>query len=699
MDAPSFLKKHYILIIILSVASLLRVVGIYFGYPYALNFDEMQDIPNALNMLQNVHLKPPHYIHGSFYFYFYEFFALVFFLGGKSLGAYKNAWDINPIDLIIFCRFISAAIGTITVYFTYLVGKRLYSNTIGIIAAALLATNFLHVMVSHYATQDALLTLIVLITFYLAIKAYHRDRLSSYITLGISCGVATATSMIGIISIVWVFFIVYHHGKHLALKKLLYAGSASLVTFLLLSPYFILDFATYFADVKYTIDFYNTGENAEFASDLNGIPTWLWWGKYLTSIGLLWPLSLTVLVGTVYLIKKPSTDTFLLLSYPILCTIILLGHSVRYDRNVTHLLPFITLISAITIIKFIKHMGLWAPRKWINNCFIAFLWSAYFIYPLFMASAFAYEILKEDTSLRATQWIESNVKENETIAIITSRGTESYSMPFNRLVGPYQVLFTQIHFKDFVSNPDIYQNVGIQYLVIGSDYANQSIFYRSVYGDQKYEFFNNLKNRFKLVAKIKNPLFHDEFFSPHSLERSATVNFNHHRTYEIYSLKDATRNGINKKKNPYTKSIETTFSPSRLIKHSHAQLIENPGSKFGKTVLGGGDAEKFVVWGPYENIPVGDYEITFSLRVNQCNDDKPVAEISVQPGGKIRPYSKKTIECHDFHGLNSFKKFKLAFHNPPDISWIHQIETPIKSLMNGVIEIEYIEIKGKGLDF
>ena len=68
INIPSLLKEHYILTIILSLAFLLRVMGIYFGYPYALNFDEMQDIPNVLKMLQGMHLKPPHYIHGSFYF-------------------------------------------------------------------------------------------------------------------------------------------------------------------------------------------------------------------------------------------------------------------------------------------------------------------------------------------------------------------------------------------------------------------------------------------------------------------------------------------------------------------------------------------------------------------------------------------------------------------------------------------------------
>lgn len=694
-----FFRKNYLLATILLLAFLLRVIGVNFGYPYALNFDEMQDIPNSLKMLQGVHLKPPHYIHGSFYFYFYEFFALIFFLGGKILGTFKTAWDINPVDFIIFSRLISAIVGTITVYLTYLVGKRLFLNNIGIVAAALLATNFLHVMVSHYATQDALLGLGVMISFYFAVKVFQTDRMFDYAAFGASCGVATAISMTGVLLMGLTVFIVYQHGMHRAIKKLLLAGLAALLTFLLLSPYFILDFAKYYADVMYTVDFYNSGKNAEFASDLNGVPTWLWWAKYFTSTGLLWPLSLAVLIGLVYLIKKGSMDSFLLLAYPILCSIVLLGHSVRYDRNATSLLPFFALIAAIAISKLIEKIELWRLKKWATHSLIFFLGGVLFAYPMIISSLFAYEISKKDTSFHAAKWIETNVKKNEQIAIVTSCGVESFSMPFNRLVGPYKVLFTHIHVNDFVSDPDIYLNEGFRYIIIGSDSADQSVNYRSVYGNLKYEFFNKIKDQFKLVAKYSEPLFQEEFFSPHSLERSASVNFNHHRTYEIYSLKDPINIVPKGKKSYYTKNIDITFPPSRFSKYSNGQLMENPESKFGETILGDGDAENFGVWGPYEKVPVGNYEVTFSLKISHCNDKLPVAEISVQSGGIPRPYSKKTIKCVDFRGPHSFKKFKLTFHNPVQNSWSPQIETPVKSLKNGTIEIEYIEVKGKGLKF
>ncbi len=616
-------------------------------------------------------------------------------------GAYQSAKDINPVDFIVFSRLISAIVGTVTVYMTYLVGKKLISHNTGIVAAALLSTIFLHVMTSHYATQDALFTLLVVIVFYWAIEAYHHDHLSSYIAFGISAGLATATSLTGSLSMGLALIVAYHYGMKQAFKKLFLVGTFAFATFLLVSPYFIFDFASYFADVQYTLDFHATGKNAESASDLNGVSTWLWWAKYFVASGLLWPLSLAALCGAVYLIKKCSIKSILLLSYPVLWAIVLLKHSVRYDRHATSLMPFFALIAAIAILKVLEYVDFRCQKRWLNNSLLIAFGVIFVCYPLFVTSAYGYLLTKKDTSIRATEWIESNIEKNVKIAVLTSRGAEKFSMPFNRLIGPYKVLFSHLHWNNFISNTDIYSSEGIQYIVVGSDYANGSKVYRAVWGDKKYEFFKNLKENYELVATFDEPWFNNEFFSPHALELSSLVNFIHHRTYEIYFLGKSGKQKDGNDGKYYTQKFKKFFSPEKLSKFSNTKLIKNPGSKFGETLLGGGESakEELVVWGPYDNIPVGNYEVTFSLNINKCEDKKPVAEISVNPAGITKPYSKKTIQCSDFEKRNPFNKFILNFHNPVQNSWNPRIETVVKSRNNGTIEIEYIEVSGNGVEF
>ena len=695
------IKENFLLISIVTLALLLRLLGIYFGYPYALNFDEMQDIPNTLKMLQGVHLKPPHYIHGSFYFYFYEFFALMFFLAGKLLGAFKTAYEIYPVDFIIFCRIISALVGTVTVYLTYRIGRNLFSHNVGIVAALLLCTCLLHVMVSHYATQDALLTLIILLSFYWALKAYKNDHFSDYIVFSFFAGLATATSMTGILSMGVLILVIYHHRRTISIKNILACGATALGTFLVFSPYFLLDYSTYYSDVKFALDFHETGKGAEFASDLNGISTWIWWIKYFTSTGLLWPFSLATVMGILLLIKNKSIHSLLVLSYPILWAVVLLGHSVRYDRHATSLLPFLSLIAAFALIKFYKVCKQHLNNSLADKGLIAISTLIFVCYPLFKATAFGYFLTEKDTSLRATRWIQENITEGANITVMTSRGAEDYSVPFNALTKTHNVLFTHLHFEEFITDPDIYLREGFQYMIVGGDYSNQSVVYRAVYGDMKYNFFENIRKNFKLVAKFEEPWFHNGFFSPRSLERSATLNFNHHRTYEIFSLESTDTDLKRNRSYYYSKVYQKTFTPKFLLKYSAGRLVTDKSSESGESLLYEASPGKEIpiVVGPYENIPVGQYEAIFSLKINDCERAMPVADISIKSGTTKEILSEKTLFCRDFKSTGFFQQFKLSFHNPVSESWNPQIETPLISRGNGNISIEYIEVKGHGLDF
>ncbi len=694
------IKENILIIIIIAVSLILRLMGIFFGYPYALNFDEMQDIPNILKMLQDTHLKPPHYIHGSFYFYFYEFFTLIYFLLGKFLGAYKDAFDIYPVDLIVFSRCISAILGTITVYLTYKIGKLYHSKQVGLISAALLCTCFLHVMVSHYATQDALLTLLILLSFFWAIDAYKTDQLKSYILFSFFAGLSTATSMTGILSMGVIALVLYRHKNNL-LNKVLLISFTALFTFLLFSPYFILDFSTYYSDIKFTLNFHETGKGAEFASDLNGEPTWLWWIKYFTSTGILWPFSIATLIGFVFLTNKRTINCLLVTIYPILWAMVLLGHSVRYDRHGTSLLPFFALIAAIGIIELYRYFQIYFKKQLSFKFVIIFFCFTFIFYPLFISSAFGYLLTKNDTSLRTTNWIIKNIKKGSNICVMTSRGTEEFSVPFNKLKDSYNTLFTHLHFDDFVTDPNIYLSEGIQYLVIGGDYSNQSIVYKNVYGNKKYNFFRQVRNNYKLLAKIEEPLFEKGFFSPRNLERSATANFNHHRTYEIYSLIKSKNINSDRQHYQYSKRYQKLFSPGDLLKFSKASLIQDKNSRLNELLYSKSTNDKStqIIAGPYEKIPVGNYEAIFSLNVNDCDSGLPVAEIAVKTGGAKDTLSKQILYCEDFNSQKKFQKFKLSFHNPVVNSWKPQIETPIFLTGNGSLFLEFIEIKGHGLDF
>ena len=86
-----------------------------------------------------------------------------------------------------------ALLGTVSVWLLYLVGARLFSRAVGLLASAVLAVAFLPVFYGHLALNDvptlAPLTLSLLGTA----GVLRQGRMLDYLVAGIGLGLATAT--------------------------------------------------------------------------------------------------------------------------------------------------------------------------------------------------------------------------------------------------------------------------------------------------------------------------------------------------------------------------------------------------------------------------------------------------------------------------------------------------------------------------
>lgn len=79
----------------------------------------------------------------------------------------------------IAVRIPSVVFGILAILFTYLIGKKLVSKNLGILAAALIAINPLHIYYSQEARMYSLATLAVLINILLFIKLIKREKAST----------------------------------------------------------------------------------------------------------------------------------------------------------------------------------------------------------------------------------------------------------------------------------------------------------------------------------------------------------------------------------------------------------------------------------------------------------------------------------------------------------------------------------------
>lgn len=78
----------------------------------------------------------------------------------------------------IFVRIPSLVFGVVTIYFVYLLGKKIYSKQLGLLAALLLAINPLHIYYSQEARMYSLATFAAVLSFYLLFKLIKEEKVN-----------------------------------------------------------------------------------------------------------------------------------------------------------------------------------------------------------------------------------------------------------------------------------------------------------------------------------------------------------------------------------------------------------------------------------------------------------------------------------------------------------------------------------------
>lgn len=245
--------QHGVLFLILLLAAALRIRGIGFGLPALNDPDEPLFMMTALDMLRSHSLNPGWFGHpGTITLYCLALISVA--VGGLGIAtghyadgqAFVSAVYADPGILFLPARLLFAACGVICVYLTWRLGKRVGGAGAGLIGAAFLAVNALHVDYSQLIRTDVQASLFMLLCAGATLSIAAQGKLRDYLLAGVFVGLGCATKWpaaafaagplaVGIWRIV--------QGHRDARKLLLFAGAA-VFTLLLASPYLLLDYPT-----------------------------------------------------------------------------------------------------------------------------------------------------------------------------------------------------------------------------------------------------------------------------------------------------------------------------------------------------------------------------------------------------------------------------------------------------------------------
>lgn len=361
-------RKHdrWIVAAILLFAAILRARHLDFGLPALLDPDEPVFLMTALDMLREGRLNPGWFGHPATLL-FYLLAVVILVVGG--LGAIGGAWSgidafvaavfADPGILVLPMRATMVALGVASVWLTWLTGRRLGGRRVGLIAAALLAANAVHVEWSQVIRTDMLATVLMGWCFHRAVPIAGRARGRDAVWAGVAAGLAGATKWPASLAVLAPAIAALWAARHdrSALRWAAIAPIVAVMTLFAVSPFLLIDHATVLRDLGGEARPVHLG-----ATGHGPIGNLAWYVAHplAGSFGI-GGLGLAV-IGAVRLVRRDAAAAMALLPAAGLILLALAGQALVWTRWIVPLLPIVAMLAALGIAAVADRIGRRAPR-------------------------------------------------------------------------------------------------------------------------------------------------------------------------------------------------------------------------------------------------------------------------------------------------------------------------------------------------
>jgi 4-amino-4-deoxy-L-arabinose transferase-like glycosyltransferase len=207
-------------------------------------YDERFPLKNVSALLKHGELRPRHTFYLSLsYLPQAGVLAVSEWLYGitryQPFSIYGRTGDGYSPTAYWLCRMVNVFYGTLSLWLLFLIGRRIDSPEVGLIAAAVFAAFPRHVLSSVEFKPDILVILLVTLTFCWTLAAAFRPSLRRFLLAGVGVGLAVSTKYTGVASAIPVIAAALANGwrDRRQWLRLVLAGVASVVTFVILNPF------------------------------------------------------------------------------------------------------------------------------------------------------------------------------------------------------------------------------------------------------------------------------------------------------------------------------------------------------------------------------------------------------------------------------------------------------------------------------
>ncbi|MBD3379121.1 MAG: phospholipid carrier-dependent glycosyltransferase [Candidatus Omnitrophica bacterium] len=397
-----FLKENYLLILIVAAGFALRVWGVDFGLPYQAHQDEPIVVNHAL-AYGTGDLNPHFFIIPPLTSYLLFLLYGAYFLLGSVAGAFGGVRDFavsyfaDPTPFYIIGRsFLGVLPGTLNILLTYFLCRKLFSRTVSLYAAFVMAVSFINVVNSHYIYTDSLMVMFVLLSYLWLVRMTREPSAGVYAAAGAFIGLASATKYNA--AVLAVSFVVAHliarAGKRAPARFIVAAALSAAAAFIATNPFSVIDGGFFLGSLFGRIrSAYMGWTHHIFYSLFEGT------GYLLTAAGI---------SGLFMMAFRKRPLGYLFVSFPAVFYLHLALKSQPFPRYVLPLMPF---LSAGAAFLFFRSF----PGKYFRAALLIALAVAV---PTFVKSVKADMLFSaRDTREYAAEWIEENVPASAKIAL------------------------------------------------------------------------------------------------------------------------------------------------------------------------------------------------------------------------------------------------------------------------------------------
>jgi hypothetical protein len=506
-NAGKPLNKLY-LFVILAIGMGFRFLGILWGLPYLYHPDEYQIVQVYLTMIRNLDLNPHWFTYPSFSVYVNGFSYALYFFARHLFGSFQisdisfpkvlvlGTGTIDDPNIFILGRGVSILFGIGVVVLVYLCCVKVTGKPLaGLFAALFTAVSPVNVEQSRLILPNIFVAFLVLAVLWFSLQIYCNGKLLSYVLAGLCVGFTIAAKYNGAIIVV-VIIAAHFFRSGIRLEKLHYlllAFLLSVVGFVVVTPYAVLDFHTFLPMMLEARNQYASGWPGQEGQ------AFLWYLNYLISYeGIITLAALFIMVKA--FIKKDKL--ILLISiFPIVYFIFISSMQIRNDKTILPMIPFLHILGGVFLswlYIYISELSIRKSMQWIS---IAGMILLFLLVPIYRTTKTVISVIEPDGRETARIWIGKNIPRGSFIAL---EAYSPYVSPKRYHVVPVQgfgpqslswyterdvryLVFSQGMFGRYFSEPEKYKQMKEKYEDLFHQLEPVKFFYNGNYEIRIYQ--------------------------------------------------------------------------------------------------------------------------------------------------------------------------------------------------------------------